>query len=260
LQPSEAWRSPAVDHAFREANELWLEVPLPVTAKGSTSTFSPEGGQALAQIINTLGTTTDGPPLTSRLTPAEAAELVALVPVPQQRLDHMRPWLAAALVQTSYMQKLGLSVTSGADYTLDQEAVAGGKPVKSFETVEQQAHFFADAAPAEQLDFLRQALDDAAQGAPRFEAMERAWLAGDNQALDRLLLQRAKAAAPWFYQRLVVDRNRRWIPQIETMLKTPGVRFVAVGGGHLLGPDGVPALLRMDGWRVERVGPARTGQ
>ena len=59
--------------------------------------------------------------------------------------------------------------------------------------------------------------------------------------------------SPLFYRRFVVDRNRNWIPGIEAMLKTPGVRFIAVGDGHLLGPDGVPALLKKDGWLAERV-------
>jgi uncharacterized protein YbaP (TraB family) len=253
LNPTEAWRTPAIDRAFRESGELWLEVPLPVTTKGSSATFTPEGGQSLARVIAAQGTTTEGPPLTSRLTPAEAAELVALVPAPQDRLDRMRPWLAATVVQGAFLQKLGMVVTSGADYTLDQEALAEGKPVRSFETVEQQVHFFADLSPDEEMGFLHQALDDAGAGRSRLETAEHAWLTGDDQALTAWLVNRARAIAPWFYQRLVVDRNRRWTPVIEAMLKTPGVRFVAVGGGHLLGPDGVPALLRKDGWRVERV-------
>lgn len=253
LNPSDAWRTPTIDRAFREASELWLEVPLPVTAKGSVLTLTPEGGPAVAQVLSEQGTTISGPPLTKRLTPAEAAELVALVALPQDRLDRMRPWLAALQVTASFLGRLGLTGSSGADYTLDQEALAEGKPVKAFETIDQQLHFFADSSPDEEMGMLRQALDDAGGGAGRLRAMEQAWLAGDDKVIARQFVVRARAKAPWFYRRLVVERNRRWIPTIESMLRTPGVRFVAVGDGHLVGPDGVLVLLQKDGWHVERM-------
>jgi hypothetical protein len=146
-----------------------------------------------------------------------------------------------------------LSPTSGADYVLAQEAVAEGKPLKGFETVEQQLRFLADLTPEEEMGYLRQTLADAGEGKARLDAMESAWLAGDDAALTRLAIGSLQDLAPLFYRRFDVDRNQRWVPQIETLLNTPGVRFVAVGDGHLLGPDGVPELLRKDGWRVERV-------
>jgi uncharacterized protein YbaP (TraB family) len=253
LNPAHDWRTPVLDRALHDADEFWSEFPMPVATKGSATVFTPEGASSMAQLINAQGTTTEGPPLTSRLSPAEAAQLVALLPMPQERLDRMRPWMAYALVSVSYAQKIGLTATSGADYILTQEAAAQGKPVKGLETFEQQLHFFADLKPDEEMDFLRSALADTEGGGARFEAMERAWRAGDDAAVERLVLDRVRARTPLFYRRFDVERNQRWIPQIEAMLKTPGVRFIAVGDGHFLGPDGVPALLRKDGWRVERV-------
>jgi uncharacterized protein YbaP (TraB family) len=35
------------------------------------------------------------------------------------------------------------------------------------------------------------------------------------------------------------------------MLAEPHTYFITVGAGHLLGPKGVPALLRAKGYRVE---------
>jgi uncharacterized protein YbaP (TraB family) len=131
--------------------------------------------------------------------------------------------------------------------------VTEGKPVRGFETTEQQIHFLADLTPDEEIGYLRQALADAEGGAALLETMERDWLAGDDQALTKLAVGRLRERSPLFYRRFDVDRNTRWAPQVEAMLKTPGVRFIAVGVVHLLGPDGVPALLRKDGWRVERV-------
>ena len=49
---------------------------------------------------------------------------------------------------------------------------------------------------------------------------------------------------------LLVRRNRAWIPRMEATFALPGPHFVAAGAAHLLGDDGVVALLRGRGWRV----------
>ncbi|MFN0253603.1 MAG: TraB/GumN family protein [Kofleriaceae bacterium] len=51
---------------------------------------------------------------------------------------------------------------------------------------------------------------------------------------------------------MLSDRNRAWIPKLETMFEEGDV-FVAVGADHTRGADGVPALLEGRGYRVVRV-------
>mgnify|MGYP000306409678 CR=1 FL=1 len=53
------------------------------------------------------------------------------------------------------------------------------------------------------------------------------------------------------YQSLLVKRNQAWVPQIEAMLEQPGSVFIAVGAGHLAGPDSVIVMLRDKGYTVE---------
>jgi uncharacterized protein YbaP (TraB family) len=57
--------------------------------------------------------------------------------------------------------------------------------------------------------------------------------------------------APGVYKSLVVDRNHRWAETIAERLQGSGEAVVIVGAGHLVGPDGVPALLRARGFKVE---------
>ena len=45
-------------------------------------------------------------------------------------------------------------------------------------------------------------------------------------------------------------RNRAWVEPLEQTFELPGTHFVAFGGGHLLGDEGVVALLRGRGWEV----------
>lgn len=53
------------------------------------------------------------------------------------------------------------------------------------------------------------------------------------------------------YDALLVNRNARWIPKIEAMLDSPGTVFIAVGAGHLAGPDSVIEMLRTEGYEVD---------
>ena len=111
IDPSKVWRTPALDSAFGDSSELWLEVPLPVTSKGSPQPVTPEETQQIVQLVVRLGTTRDGPPLSSRLTTAEAAKLTTLLPpMPKGAVDRMRPWLVAPLVSGALDSRLdGLS-------------------------------------------------------------------------------------------------------------------------------------------------------
>ena len=50
--------------------------------------------------------------------------------------------------------------------------------------------------------------------------------------------------------RMLTRRNAVMAERIEAVLAAPGFHFVAIGAAHLLGTDGVPALLQARGWTV----------
>ena len=50
---------------------------------------------------------------------------------------------------------------------------------------------------------------------------------------------------------LLENRNRAWIPEIRAMLNQPHTFFITVGAAHLVGPAGVPNLLRDAGYKVD---------
>ncbi len=54
---------------------------------------------------------------------------------------------------------------------------------------------------------------------------------------------------PLMYQRLLVARNRTWMPKLEALMNRPGHAFVVVGAAHLVGSDGLIALLQAKGYR-----------
>lgn len=60
---------------------------------------------------------------------------------------------------------------------------------------------------------------------------------------------------PQQYESILANRNRNWIPVIESYLETPGVELILVGFAHLAGPENVLALLEDKGYVVERYIP-----
>ena len=81
--------------------------------------------------------------------------------------------------------------------------------------------------------------------------MVNAWRKGDSAELDRLL-RREASENPVLFRILTTDRNRRWLPKIVTMLAEDQDYLVVVGALHLVGSDGLVALLRNQGFKVEQ--------
>jgi uncharacterized protein len=83
-------------------------------------------------------------------------------------------------------------------------------------------------------------------------ALADAWKAGDVPTVERLVLQDLRSE-PRLYQRMLVDRNRDWLPKLEALFARRGRAFVVVGAAHLVGPDGLLAMLRARGYTVEQM-------
>jgi uncharacterized protein YbaP (TraB family) len=58
---------------------------------------------------------------------------------------------------------------------------------------------------------------------------------------------------PEVHQKLIVERNHRWLAQIEKMIAQGGNTIVVVGAAHLVGKDGVVELLKQRGYGVEQL-------
>lgn len=181
------------------------------------------------------------------------AKARALLPaVRPQDLDRMKPWSVLALLEARG--------ESGGEATMDARlqriAAAAGKRVLHLESLEQQLQAL-DCVPAtEHVRVLDERLRaswilriESAQAMAWYRARNlEAWLA----AIDRMegLSDEARAIEQRARRCLLEDRNARWIGQLETLFQD-GPCLVAVGAVHLVGPGGLLAALRRDGYRVE---------
>lgn len=243
LKPATQWRSPKITKAFGAAEDVVTEIVEPddpAVARGLMLRYGIDRAT----------------PLSAKLKPETYAKLQVATKAmgyPPQAMDPMRPWMAAITVSLTPLLQAGYDPESGVEKKLTAEAKAAGKPIVGFETLEQQLRFFADMTPGQEAQLLESTLDEVDEGPAKVEALVTAWAAGDQAALKTQMIDEMQRDYPEIYKLLLVDRNRDWAGQLKAKLAGSGVSFVAVGAGHLTGPDSVQAQLAKLGIKAERL-------
>ncbi|MFO1069838.1 MAG: TraB/GumN family protein [Geminicoccaceae bacterium] len=244
-RPGADWGSAAVREALDGSETVWTEVDL-------------DEGESDRQAAMLLAAGTSGvPTLLASVEPGRRDQLLAAageLGIPEAQLDRMEPWLAALLITVIPMTRAGYDPQAGIDEAVVAEARAQGKALAWLETPQRQIAMFDGLSPQLQLAFLYETLDGYADGPAAIGALEQAWERGDTESLDDEVVGAMAERYPELYAVLITDRNRLWADRLALILHGSGTDFVAVGAGHLVGEQSVPALLEAKGYKVERVG------
>lgn len=255
LRPDTDWMSPRIREAFEGADRLWLET---------------DAAPGLGMVMPLMRYGMDWKvSLASRLGPEDTARLSAIATragMSPATFRYMRPWLVALTLASLPMSNRGFDSAEGADIAFEHEATAMKKPIRRLETISQQLRIFADLPPEEEMAMLREAIDALSAptdgrgdkggegtGAPDIADMIDAWMAGDVERLGGLIQQDAMAGSTPLYDALFVRRNKDWVQQIKAIMEGSGSDFIAVGAGHLAGPDSVIVGLAALGIVAERL-------
>lgn len=242
LKPGLSWFDEAVKQAFDKSDAVMLEVVLPDSAE-------------MGALVTELGMATSGPSLPEQLEPAEAAKLraaLATLGMAPGSLDRAEPWLAATLLSSAPLQKLGYDEKQGAEAVLTTAARQAGKPVTGFETAREQLGYFDGLSAPAQHALLAEAIRGIPEAGKMLDQAVAAWRTGDADRIAALINDDV-VAAPEVAQALLFRRNQRWADWIAKRMDQPGSLFVAVGAGHLAGSGAVQAELAKRGLKVERV-------
>jgi uncharacterized protein YbaP (TraB family) len=149
----------------------------------------------------------------------------------------------------------GMQVGNGADMVLRRVAEAEGKPVEGLETLQLQIDMFSHlpAAPAPPGGQPAESAAGSMNGLSKAMGdMQAAWKRGDQSVFVRMLAQ-LQQASPDTYRMMFTERNERWADWIRARMQAPGTVFVAVGAGHLAGPDSLLVQLAERGVPSQRV-------
>jgi uncharacterized protein YbaP (TraB family) len=130
---------------------------------------------------------------------------------------------------------------------LGRRAHLDGKKITGLETVDEQINILAGLSAADQARFLDLTVTELKDADRETREILAAWRSG-NAAKLAALMSEDYARFPSLYRALVTDRNRRWLPQIERLLKADQDTLVVVGALHLVGEGGLVQLARADGF------------
>lgn len=231
----------AMDDAYKDAEHLVMEIDM--------DDLDPA---AMQQTTLELGLLPEGKTLESELGKPAYAKIAAFageIGVDPALLNRFRPWLAAITLVQLQLMKMGLDPNSGVEQRLTARAQSDGKEISGLETLPEQLGMLANLSPKQQREFLEYSVEDAERAAQEIDSLIAAWRIGDTRSLAKLL-QEGFDKYPEIYRPLTVDRNRKWIPEIENLLRERDDYLVIVGALHLVGKDSVVELLQGKGYRV----------
>lgn len=233
---------PEFEKAYAETDNLVLETDLGAVNQ-----------QEVQSLMLSRGMYPQGETLKDNLDDAVYQRLAAYCRernLPLANLQQLRPWMLILTLTVSELQANGFDPENGVDMHLYQRALKDGKPVHGLESFTEQIEAMASLEDSLDEAVVEQFLDDMAALNDDVDAMVKAWRKGDLKGLERVVSD--VESDPALHRALLVDRNKRWLPQIEQWATSDKKSLVVVGAAHLVGESNVLELLRQRGYVVEQ--------
>ena len=233
--------SATINKAFTESKTLVEEVDIdetndPMVMMAALAKAMLTNGQTLDQVIATD-------------TFAEVTKRAERAGLPMMAIQRMKPWLVAITLMAPTLQAAGFKPELGIDRHFFDRAKDSGMKREALETMAYQLDRFDSLSPKLQEELLKTTMEDLDKEVEGVKELAQAWTFGNVAEMEKLTLLTMKEA-PELYQSLLVERNHNWIPHVEKCLKEKAGCFIVVGAAHLVGPDGLPALLAKKGYKV----------
>ena len=241
LSPDAATLPPEVDAAFAQAKAVGFETSI-------------DSLQMRAMELMSRAQYSNGATLRGSVSPSTAAHADSLIRSYGMSLDQLngfKPWFVSVVLTQLVLQKMNFKAELGVDMQLHAKAKAASKPEFGLESTDFQLGLFDSLSPQDQEGMLKE-ISSPDSAAKQLKAIRDAWSAGNAGTLDSLLNSSMKNS-PGVFAALITNRNRSWIPKLESLIKGKDDALVVVGAGHLVGKEGVIELLRAKGYTIEQL-------
>lgn len=246
LKPGTDWKTIEFTLAFERADALYLE----------SDVTTPQIQQRLAIVIGEEGLFTDGTILSDYLDEVEETLVqtaATTVGLPPETLQNLRPWFVSRSLADLYVEAEDYSVDAGVDSTLLSDAKSAGIELRYLEDSESIFRKLGALSNDDAADMLVMTARDIVEQTGSIEKLVSAWQTGDITELANIYTPEGTFGSREVYDVLIANRNRDWVEKIDTLMRTEtGTYMIAVGAGHLAGPDSLISLLENRGIVLER--------
>jgi uncharacterized protein YbaP (TraB family) len=165
----------------------------------------------------------------------------------RKTMSPMKPFVAIQLA--TQMQFMGKT----ASYELKFEEIATESKVeiKGLETLEEQLSFFDNLTKEQQAEMVMEGIREM-QKSIEFRRKVQQVYARQNVDSLYIMLHENGGIVTSEEKLFIDDRNKKWVPQMRESLASKRT-FIAVGAGHLGGPNGLIRLLEKEGCTLSPV-------
>jgi uncharacterized protein YbaP (TraB family) len=163
----------------------------------------------------------------------------------------MKPFAVAMMLPEFDKNNPNPGMDGKKSYEIEFEAIAKEKEVEiaGLETVAEQLAIFQELDSTQQAEMVMAVIRS--ENVDGMDELEKIILRYEDQDIDGLyqLIEESGEEIEGVKDAILDDRNLRWIPMIEKMIAEKST-FIAVGAGHLGGPNGVLRLLEAQGYTL----------
>lgn len=177
---------------------------------------------------------------------------MAALGVPLEQFARFKPWFIAVTLASLELQRLGYNPNYGLDVHFFNKARTDAKEIGFLEPAEFQLNLLGNMVGKDQVDFLNQTLKDLEVVNELAADLVKLWKSGNANGLHELLFRSFKDY-PAIHDRLLIQRNKKWVEEIEALMRENKNMLFVVGTGHLVGPQSVVDLLRKRGHKVKQL-------
>ena len=167
--------------------------------------------------------------------------------------NKMKPWMASLSLTMLQMKKMGYDSNYGIDLYFLKNANSEKKNVLELETAEFQMNLLAGFD--EKLDILnlKLLLDNWDENTKMMKKLFNDWKIGNIKTLEEISYKDVDKYPQLkvYYKKILIDRNKKMAEKLDKFLKGKKTSyFVIVGGGHLVGKEGIIEILRKKGYKL----------
>jgi len=212
--------------------------------------------QEVQLLLMSKGMYTGGDTLEKKISKESYASLVKYCNDRSMSIElfqNFKPWMVTMTLLVLELGKNGITSAGGLDMYFHNKAKVDGKQTGGLEDAYKHVELVSSFDEEFDESIIESFIKEAGELQVVMEGLIKSWMVGDEAGIDEYIASNMRKEFPELYKKLLTDRNRDWIPHLETLIDSGKRTLVIVGVGHLVGEESVIRLLKSRGYKIKKM-------